>query len=181
MADQMHNNFAGQLRTILQRVFLVCTPNEEEEVVEMLIDWLADKSRSEDEQEECSTQENAHAPLSPVRSVMQSPLHSRATTPVDHSGHGMTLSLRSSESPTHSHSGSNSRPVWVPDNNSTACFTCEQPFTVVRRKHHCRSCSHVFCSRCTSNSTVLPQLNYNRPVRVCDCCYATVSANVEEV
>jgi len=34
-------------------------------------------------------------------------------------------------------------PEWVPDEACNSCIACEAPFTVIRRKHHCRSCGKV--------------------------------------
>lgn len=34
-------------------------------------------------------------------------------------------------------------PDWVPDEACNSCIACKAPFTVIRRKHHCRSCGKV--------------------------------------
>lgn len=34
-------------------------------------------------------------------------------------------------------------PEWVPDEACGFCTSCKAPFTVIRRKHHCRSCGKV--------------------------------------
>uniref|UniRef100_A0A452TL88 Zinc finger FYVE-type containing 28 n=1 Tax=Ursus maritimus TaxID=29073 RepID=A0A452TL88_URSMA len=34
-------------------------------------------------------------------------------------------------------------PEWVPDEVCGFCTACKAPFTVIRRKHHCRSCGKV--------------------------------------
>lgn len=34
-------------------------------------------------------------------------------------------------------------PEWVPDEACGFCTACKAPFTVIRRKHHCRSCGKV--------------------------------------
>lgn len=34
-------------------------------------------------------------------------------------------------------------PDWVPDEVCSYCTACKAPFTVIRRKHHCRSCGKV--------------------------------------
>lgn len=34
-------------------------------------------------------------------------------------------------------------PDWVPDEACSFCTACKAPFTVIRRKHHCRSCGKV--------------------------------------
>ncbi|XP_067336187.1 lateral signaling target protein 2 homolog isoform X2 [Channa argus] len=62
-------------------------------------------------------------------------------------------------------------PDWVPDEACNSCIACKAPFTVIRRKHHCRSCGKIFCSRCSSHSAPLPRYGQVKPVRVCTHCY----------
>ncbi|XP_049649132.1 lateral signaling target protein 2 homolog isoform X1 [Accipiter gentilis] len=62
-------------------------------------------------------------------------------------------------------------PDWVPDEVCSYCTACKAPFTVIRRKHHCRSCGKIFCSRCSSHSAPLPRYGQMKPVRVCTHCY----------
>ncbi|XP_075713236.1 lateral signaling target protein 2 homolog isoform X2 [Rhinoderma darwinii] len=62
-------------------------------------------------------------------------------------------------------------PDWVPDEVCSLCTACKAPFTVIRRKHHCRSCGKIFCSRCSSHSAPLPRYGQMKPVRVCTHCY----------
>uniref|UniRef100_A0AAY4ARZ0 Lateral signaling target protein 2 homolog n=1 Tax=Denticeps clupeoides TaxID=299321 RepID=A0AAY4ARZ0_9TELE len=62
-------------------------------------------------------------------------------------------------------------PEWVPDEACSSCVACKAPFTVIRRKHHCRSCGKIFCSRCSSHSAPLPRYGQMKPVRVCTHCY----------
>ncbi|XP_063313759.1 lateral signaling target protein 2 homolog isoform X2 [Pelobates fuscus] len=62
-------------------------------------------------------------------------------------------------------------PEWVPDEACNVCTACKAPFTVIRRKHHCRSCGKIFCSRCSSHSAPLPRYGQMKAVRVCTHCY----------
>ncbi|XP_040261349.1 lateral signaling target protein 2 homolog [Bufo bufo] len=62
-------------------------------------------------------------------------------------------------------------PEWVPDSASTQCMSCYAPFTLLRRRHHCRSCGKIFCSRCSGYTTSLPHVHNTQPVRVCSHCY----------
>ena len=39
--------------------------------------------------------------------------------------------------------------AWMPDTHVSRCYTCEAPFTLTRRRHHCRVCGMVFCSKCS--------------------------------
>jgi len=64
-------------------------------------------------------------------------------------------------------------PEWANDNNFAMCYKCNDPFTFVNRRHHCRNCGLVFCDRCTSqkikvaHGTNPPSV---KPERVCDEC-----------
>jgi len=64
-----------------------------------------------------------------------------------------------------------SPPTWVPDQAAPSCMSCQAPFTVVRRRHHCRNCGKIFCARCSSNSVPLPRYGHLKPVRVCNRCF----------
>jgi len=61
--------------------------------------------------------------------------------------------------------------MWVPDEWSNTCKECRRMFTLVRRRHHCRACGHLFCARCTSNRLELRDLGYNKEQRVCNSCF----------
>uniref|UniRef100_A0A4X2JMC6 FYVE-type domain-containing protein n=1 Tax=Vombatus ursinus TaxID=29139 RepID=A0A4X2JMC6_VOMUR len=63
-------------------------------------------------------------------------------------------------------------PAWVPDHACFRCTACQTPFSLTRRRHHCRNCGKIFCSRCSSKSVPLPWFGYMKPVRVCAHCYA---------
>lgn len=60
-------------------------------------------------------------------------------------------------------------PNWIPDNDVSSCQLCSVEFTLLRRRHHCRSCGKIFCSDCCHLKAKLPYLN-NREARVCDSC-----------
>ena len=46
---------------------------------------------------------------------------------------------------------------------------------VKTNKHHCRRCGLVFCGKCSSRRTKLPELGLDEEVRVCDACYDHVN------
>ncbi|XP_078587688.1 uncharacterized protein LOC144868865 isoform X2 [Branchiostoma floridae x Branchiostoma japonicum] len=62
-------------------------------------------------------------------------------------------------------------PAWLPDQAVSGCMACGAPFTVIRRKHHCRNCGKIFCSRCSANSVPIPRYGMMKPVRVCNRCF----------
>jgi 1-phosphatidylinositol-3-phosphate 5-kinase len=39
--------------------------------------------------------------------------------------------------------------AWMPDRLCKTCYSCDTPFTVFRRRHHCRICGQVFCNTCS--------------------------------
>ena len=39
---------------------------------------------------------------------------------------------------------------WMPDKLCKQCYSCDVPFSVFRRRHHCRICGQVFCSTCSA-------------------------------
>eukprot|EP00756_Hemistasia_phaeocysticola_P058916 Hpha_TRINITY_DN35596_c0_g1::TRINITY_DN35596_c0_g1_i1::g.84540::m.84540 len=61
---------------------------------------------------------------------------------------------------------------WVPDEDAPSCNQCGKPFTVLRRRHHCRACGRVFCADHSSHKRALAGAGYNR---VCDFCFDTYS------
>uniref|UniRef100_A0A8C9EQC1 FYVE-type domain-containing protein n=1 Tax=Pavo cristatus TaxID=9049 RepID=A0A8C9EQC1_PAVCR len=63
------------------------------------------------------------------------------------------------------------RPEWVPDSSCSHCSACRAPFTLLRRRHHCRSCGKIFCARCSPHTAALPHYGQPRPVRVCTHCH----------
>lgn len=65
-------------------------------------------------------------------------------------------------------------PEWVPDNAVTNCALCKDPFSLIRRKHHCRNCGQIYCSNCTTNNALLTFTKAKCPVRVCDTCYQSL-------
>jgi len=62
-------------------------------------------------------------------------------------------------------------PRWVPDDKSDNCTYCKAKFTVFERKHHCRKCGALLCSKCTDYKLDLPELFYKKAVRVCVSCF----------
>ncbi|XP_077543312.1 RUN and FYVE domain-containing protein 2-like isoform X1 [Haemaphysalis longicornis] len=62
--------------------------------------------------------------------------------------------------------------VWTSDKDASSCRRCNKPFSVARRKHHCRSCGEIFCNACSDNTMPLP--SSAKPVRVCDDCQTTL-------
>lgn len=62
---------------------------------------------------------------------------------------------------------------WQPDFSRTSCSICQQGFTILFRRHHCRKCGKLVCANCAppKNSKPIPSLGYKAPVRHCKHCY----------
>jgi hypothetical protein len=57
---------------------------------------------------------------------------------------------------------------WVPDEEAPNCFRCSKKFRKLRRRHHCRKCGGVFCSKCTQQKAeiILERIDYGKEVRL---------------
>jgi hypothetical protein len=62
------------------------------------------------------------------------------------------------------------RALWVPDSKVNQCMSmgCNQKFTLVQRKHHCRNCGKIVCGPCSATKAIL---NQSKPERVCKSCH----------
>ncbi|KAI0035107.1 hypothetical protein K488DRAFT_43997 [Vararia minispora EC-137] len=63
-----------------------------------------------------------------------------------------------------------SREYWMDDENCKECYDCKSVFTAWRRKHHCRICGSIYCSRCASNIIKGYRFGHNGMIRVCNLC-----------
>ncbi|CAM6088330.1 unnamed protein product [Calypogeia fissa] len=57
--------------------------------------------------------------------------------------------------------------AWVLD--ASSCQTCQTPFSLFIRKHHCRRCGGIFCGNCSSSKVILRGQG-DSAVRVCEPC-----------
>ncbi|KAL6307650.1 hypothetical protein BKA93DRAFT_926297 [Sparassis latifolia] len=63
-----------------------------------------------------------------------------------------------------------SRDYWMDDELCKECYDCRSVFTTWRRKHHCRICGQIFCSRCASNIIKGARFGHDGMVRICNLC-----------
>lgn len=63
--------------------------------------------------------------------------------------------------------------LWQPDEMASKCFICNVGFNLTTRRHHCRGCGLIFCSKCSDFKLAHPN-DGNRPVRACSSCYNLV-------
>lgn len=75
--------------------------------------------------------------------------------------------------PTHLKRRVISKAFWMKDENAKDCFSCGQPFSTFRRKHHCRTCGQIFDAKCTS---LVPGKPFGQPgtIRLCKPCEAMI-------
>uniref|UniRef100_H2YXH3 Ankyrin repeat and FYVE domain-containing protein 1 n=1 Tax=Ciona savignyi TaxID=51511 RepID=H2YXH3_CIOSA len=59
-------------------------------------------------------------------------------------------------------------PPWAEGNS---CLECGVRFGVATRKHHCRHCGRILCSKCSSKIIPILKFDVSKPTRVCDLCY----------
>eukprot|EP00301_Raphidiophrys_heterophryoidea_P023137 c7113_g1_i1.p1 GENE.c7113_g1_i1~~c7113_g1_i1.p1 ORF type:complete len:633 (+),score=152.50 c7113_g1_i1:34-1899(+) len=85
------------------------------------------------------------------------------------------------ETPMHLWQPGNLKPRWVPNNEARRCLSCGCRFTLTVRRHHCRKCGHVFCSKCCSHRRAIPELQLTEKVRVCDSCCVDMVRSMSEL
>lgn len=85
--------------------------------------------------------------------------------------------------------------TWMPDSAASKCCACRKPFGWFRGRHHCRFCRKIYCADECSNFMVIPtrlvavstepqtwletitaKFATQPKVRVCDACYAYLTA-----
>ena len=70
--------------------------------------------------------------------------------------------------------------LWATDASSSVCGGCNKEFGVFRRRHHCRRCGHIFCSKCSSYKFKLvdpcDKQAKLEPKRVCHSCHQLLNA-----
>ena len=82
--------------------------------------------------------------------------------------------------PTSSYSETTLRQYWMPDAVSNDCYDCGSPFTTFRRKHHCRICGQIFCSKCCGIFISGKYLKVTGSLRVCNKCYKMFEENLHQ-
>jgi alpha-tubulin suppressor-like RCC1 family protein len=65
--------------------------------------------------------------------------------------------------------------AFIEDSDANECMGCRERFTLLVRRHHCRHCGGVFCSKCTGKTLALLKYLIADPVRVCNGCYAKLT------
>lgn len=68
-------------------------------------------------------------------------------------------------------------PEWLPDNETDSCMSCDTLFTLIKRRHHCRSCGKIFCGDCCRQKAKLLYLD-NKEARVCSNCFRLIQCTL---
>nr|XP_025046291.1 lateral signaling target protein 2 homolog isoform X3 [Pelodiscus sinensis] len=144
VADQLQTNYASDLRSILKTLFEV----------------MATKPETEDKEKQKKVNQGLRNATLEDCALCQETISSSELAAKARDGDFEVLLCFLIDPPD-----------WVPDEVCSYCTACKAPFTVIRRKHHCRSCGKIFCSRCSSHSAPLPRYGQMKPVRVCTHCY----------
>ncbi|DAZ99140.1 TPA: hypothetical protein N0F65_010224 [Lagenidium giganteum] len=63
--------------------------------------------------------------------------------------------------------------TWTPDEESDRCTICEESFTFLNRRHHCRRCLSLVCAVCSPHAVALRAFSRApaKRQRVCNPCY----------
>ena len=66
-------------------------------------------------------------------------------------------------------------PVWQSNLSSSYCTKCKsEKFSLLNRRHHCRKCGALVCSKCSRKRALVVQVSTKRLSRVCDDCYEEI-------
>lgn len=63
---------------------------------------------------------------------------------------------------------------WVANGDVDCCMICLttlSSFSACSKKHHCRACGNVTCSKCSDEEAIVLEIHTLGPVRVCKQCY----------
>ncbi|XP_064648552.1 rabankyrin-5-like isoform X2 [Lineus longissimus] len=63
-------------------------------------------------------------------------------------------------------------PPW---SEGEACLECAIKFSIKTRRHHCRHCGRLLCSKCSDKDMPIVKFNQAKPVRVCEMCFDVLS------
>ncbi|CDW76286.1 lateral signaling target protein 2 homolog [Stylonychia lemnae] len=61
---------------------------------------------------------------------------------------------------------------WMPNEKSSTCQLCQKIFNIFRRKHHCRGCGSLICSKCSPDKDYVAGYK-DKKVRICKNCDLT--------
>ncbi|CAD5215028.1 unnamed protein product [Bursaphelenchus okinawaensis] len=119
--------------------------------------------------EESTATESTPSQASPVSDASQTPSSSRKVSK-------LTKLLKPGvDKDLIDYNGSVFKTYWMPDSAVQECYECHERFTTFRRKHHCRFCGQIFCSKCCSRQVSGEELGYSGLLRLCTYCFERVA------
>uniref|UniRef100_A0A0N4ZNH2 Ankyrin n=1 Tax=Parastrongyloides trichosuri TaxID=131310 RepID=A0A0N4ZNH2_PARTI len=68
-----------------------------------------------------------------------------------------------------------SEPKWA---DGEICSQCKTKFTLTMRKHHCRHCGRLACSKCTERTMPLIKYGIQKAVRICETCHDVLTIGI---
>lgn len=66
---------------------------------------------------------------------------------------------------------------WMPDSQCKECYDCHEKFTTFRRRHHCRLCGQIFCSRCCNQEIPGKFMGYTGKAHIKDRLIMNISSH----
>ncbi|XP_059146645.1 1-phosphatidylinositol 3-phosphate 5-kinase-like isoform X3 [Physella acuta] len=102
-----------------------------------------------------------HRNLSSVLSRLGSIIDHRSTTP-------------------QTYKDSDFKQYWMPDSSCRECYDCGDKFTIFLRRHHCRICGQIFCSKCCNQELPGKIIGYKGGIRVCTYCCRVVQKYAQQ-
>lgn len=69
--------------------------------------------------------------------------------------------------------------LWMPDSKAKECYDCALKFTAFRRKHHCRLCGQIFCSKCCNQVVPGSIIRCEGDLKVCNYCSKIVLTSLK--
>uniref|UniRef100_A0A8C2ZPV1 1-phosphatidylinositol 3-phosphate 5-kinase n=1 Tax=Cyclopterus lumpus TaxID=8103 RepID=A0A8C2ZPV1_CYCLU len=103
------------------------------------------------------------------------PLHRKSDTPLSNHDPRTAVQLRTAlkrlkEIMDGKSQDSDLKQYWMPDSQCKECYDCNEKFTTFRRRHHCRLCGQIFCSRCCNQEIPGKFMGYTGDLRACTYC-----------
>ena len=114
----------------------------------------------------------------PAAPLATPPAAPPATPPATRSAQGPAAFAATPGTPTSSTSGSPIPVTWMQDDHADSCVVCSARFGLVTRRHHCRFCGVVICSRCSKARVHHPE--HQAKVRCCTTCVAAITTRRNE-
>ncbi|KAJ8321633.1 hypothetical protein KUTeg_000104 [Tegillarca granosa] len=112
---------------------------------------ISEKDEGETQEKEVPMQQDTTRTLSSVLNRLSNILERRPMTP-------------------QAYKDSDFKQYWMPDSSCKECYDCGDKFTTFRRRHHCRICGQIFCSKCCNQELPGKIIGYKGGIRVCTYC-----------